>query len=315
MVDGPATDTTKQAYGHAFVLLAATSAAAAGFPAAGALLDDITGTLEKRFWSDTDGLYAEEFTADWETFSDYRGQNSNMHLTEALMAAYTVTGEPLYLERASRVAATLIGDIASAHGWLVPEHYDSQWRPDFSYNRDQPLSTFRPYGMVPGHSVEWARLLLQLGALDPDQAGWTLDAARRLFDRAVELAWDHERTGLAYTVAPDGTVRSAYRYHWTLCEAAAASAHLGVVTGEDSYRAWYQRLWTFIDRYLIDHERGGWHLLLDEHNRPAVLPGLVEGKTDLYHALQCCLVPLTYPATTFATALRDRTWRGAPDGL
>ncbi len=62
--DGP-TDDTKQAYGHAFVLLAASSAKVAGHPDADRLLADISEVLMTRFWEEQHGAVAEEFSRDW----------------------------------------------------------------------------------------------------------------------------------------------------------------------------------------------------------------------------------------------------------
>ncbi len=61
--DGAPTDDTKQAYGHAFVLLAASSAKVAGHPDADRLLADISAILHARFWDDAHGAVAEQFTA------------------------------------------------------------------------------------------------------------------------------------------------------------------------------------------------------------------------------------------------------------
>jgi len=74
-----ATSGEKQAYGHAFVLLAASSAKAVCHPDADRLLNDITEVLLSHFWEDDHGAIAEEFTRDWQPLSSYRGQNSNMH--------------------------------------------------------------------------------------------------------------------------------------------------------------------------------------------------------------------------------------------
>ena len=52
------TDTTKQAYGHAFVLLAASSAKVAGHPDADRLLTDISTVLAERFWEEAHGAVA-----------------------------------------------------------------------------------------------------------------------------------------------------------------------------------------------------------------------------------------------------------------
>src|SRR3954466_15527956 len=53
--DGP-TVTDKTAYEHAFVVLAAASATAAGRPGARELLDDALGVLLDRFWDDEHGM-------------------------------------------------------------------------------------------------------------------------------------------------------------------------------------------------------------------------------------------------------------------
>ncbi|HET9068017.1 MAG TPA: AGE family epimerase/isomerase, partial [Amaricoccus sp.] len=58
--DGPV-DPAKQAYGHAFVLLAAASAMTVGHPLAAPMLADISGILDTRFWEPAHGASAEEF--------------------------------------------------------------------------------------------------------------------------------------------------------------------------------------------------------------------------------------------------------------
>jgi sulfoquinovose isomerase len=62
--DGP-WDPTKQAYGHAFVLLVASSAKVAGHPGADQLITDISTIIRGRFWEEQYGAVAEEFTRDW----------------------------------------------------------------------------------------------------------------------------------------------------------------------------------------------------------------------------------------------------------
>src|SRR4051812_8063520 len=130
--DGPR-DATKQAYGHAFVLLAASSAKVVGHPLADPLLEDITGVLEQRFWEDSHGAVAEEFAQDWSPLSQYRGQNSNMHLTEALMAAFEATSDRSYLEKAERIASLIIGRHAAALDYRVAEHFHADWSLDRDY--------------------------------------------------------------------------------------------------------------------------------------------------------------------------------------
>jgi mannose/cellobiose epimerase-like protein (N-acyl-D-glucosamine 2-epimerase family) len=284
-------DDTKQAYGHAFVLLAASSAKVVGHPLADAVLEDVSEILDKRFWEDKHGAVAEEFGRDWSSISRYRGQNSNMHLTEALMAAFEATGERLYLDRAERIAALIIGRHAAQLDFRVAEHFTSDWTLDRDYRGSD---IFRPSGTTPGHWLEWSRLLLQLWALGEKRHDWLPDASRRLFSQAIELGWDRQRGGFFYTLDWENRPALRQKLWWPCAEAIGAASFLCEHSPSQLHEAWYRHLWSFASRSLIDHEHGGWHPELSEDLRPAAT--LFTGKPDLYHALQACLIPL-FPAT------------------
>src|SRR5690606_32285839 len=71
-------DGTNHCYGFAFVLLAYAHALLAGIEEARDYLEETYALMEQCFWSERDGLYADEASADWRTLSPYRGQNANM---------------------------------------------------------------------------------------------------------------------------------------------------------------------------------------------------------------------------------------------
>lgn len=277
----------KLAYGHVFVLLAASSASMAGHPDADRLLAEIAEVLDTRFWDETAGLYQDEFTRDWQPFSTYRGMNANMHSVEAMLAAHEATGEGLWLERAGRVLDFFTARMAPRHDWRLPEHYTERWDVDPSYSGD-PM--FRPAGTTPGHSFELGRLLLQHWDLGGRADRDAPDRARRLIEQALQDAWLAEG-GLAYTLDLSGQVSIADRYWWPVTEAIGALASLQKLGGTEADEAWYRRLWVFADTHLIDHDRGGWFPELDAAGMPAARQ--FHGKPDIYHALQAVLYPLT----------------------
>ncbi len=278
---------TKQAYGHAFVLLAGSSAKMVGHPDADRLIADVSQVLEDRFWEEAAGVTAEEFTRDWQVISGYRGANSNMHLAEALMAAFEATGEGLYLARAERIAEFFLNGQARRNGWRLPEHYTEAWAADPGYIGN-PM--FRPQGTTPGHSLEWARLLVQMWELGQRRHGWMPEAAQAIFLQAVADGWDTTTGGFYYTIGEEGAPRVADRYWWPCCEGIAAAAVLHATTGREVFEGWYRRIWDFTAPHFLDHEAGGWHPQLGADLHPNSDPFF--GKPDIYHAIQACVIPL-----------------------
>jgi sulfoquinovose isomerase len=298
--DGPRGD--KDAYPHSFVLLAAASGAMAGREPAAALLDDAARVVEQRFWSEEEGACLESWDGAWTTTEPYRGANANMHMVEAFLAAGDATGDPVWYARALRIAERLIGGFARDHGWRVVEHFDEGWNPLPDYNRDDPRHRFRPFGVTPGHGLEWARLLLDVHASLDGRPGWLVDAARGLFDRAMADGW-MDGGGIAYTTDLDGRPVVTDRLHWVVTEAIGAAATLRAATGAEEYEQWYRRLWDFAALRLLDRERGSWHHELDEALRPSERTW--SGKPDVYHAFQATLIPRLPPRPSLAGALRD----------
>ena len=77
------------------------------------------------------------------------------------------------------------------------------------------------------------------------------------------------------------------RLWWPAAEGIGAAAFLNAIDGAPQYEDWYRRIWDFVADRLIDRENGGWR------TEPVDAPcGLFQGKPDLYHALQACLIPL-----------------------
>lgn len=80
------------------MLQATSSAKIVAHPDADQLLIDVSEVLRTRFWEKVHGAVAEEFSRDWRPISRYRGQNSNMHLAEACMAAFATIGDGIGLK-------------------------------------------------------------------------------------------------------------------------------------------------------------------------------------------------------------------------
>ena len=301
-VDGDPITTLKEAYAHAFVVLAASSGVAAGVPEADALLDEALGVMSRHFLDDS-GRVVDSLERDLVSGEAYRGANSSMHTVEAFLAAGDVTGDAAWHQRALAIAEHLIHGVARSHGYDLPEHFDLSWTPLLDYNADRPGDPFRPYGCTPGHLLEWSRLLLHLDASQPQPPAWLVDDARALFERAVEVGWSADgATGFVYTTDWSGAPVTRLRLHWVAAEALAAAGALHTRTGEAFYDEWRQRFEDYVETHLVDHDLGSWHHELDEHNQVSHV--IWRGKPDVYHAYQALLLARMPLAPVLSVQLR-----------
>ena len=304
---GKPVDDSKQAYAHAFVVLAAASATAAGRPGAQELLDEALTVLDAKFFDQDAAMSVDTFDRTFTELEDYRGINANMHTVEALLAAADVTGDRHWLDRAVGIATRAIDEFARANDWALPEHYDSDWNPLLDYNRDEPKHPFRPYGATVGHWIEWARLVLHarsaLIAADGAAPDWMLEAATALMEKSAASFGIDGAPGFVYTVYWDGSPVARERMHWVAAEAVSAAAVMYRVTGDRTWAERYEQWWEYISTYLLDAETGSWFHELDGENQPQGLTW--PGKPDIYHAFQATLIPRLPVTPTLAAALRD----------
>ncbi|MFY0635371.1 MAG: AGE family epimerase/isomerase [Vannielia sp.] len=291
------TDRRRMGYGHVFVLLAASSAHLIGHPDAAQVINEVTEVLWEHFWEDDPGLIGADFGPDWQPLDGYRGMNANMHGVEALLAAYEATGWEIYLNRAGNILWFFLGQMAPQYGWRIPEHYDADWTVDIAHDGD-PM--FRPAGTTPGHSLEFARLLLQHWELAGRPENDVPATARALVERALADGWAEEG-GLHYTVGFDGAPLLTDRYWWPVSEGIGALASLIKLERQEADEVWYRRLWTFASDHHIDHKNGGWYPGLDAKGKPT--ESQFKGKPDIYHALQATLYPLAPGLSRQGTSL------------
>lgn len=283
---GDTIDKTAMAYGHAFVVLAYAHAHMAGIVDAKNKLSDLYSWLDDNFYQPDHNAYADERSGELTTLAPYRGQNANMHMCEAFIAAYKAIGDQRFLERAKRLAQKFAGELCDLAGGMIWEHYQQDWQPDWQYNIDKPDDLFKPWGFQPGHQVEWTKLLLQLHQLSPES--WYVERAKSLFDQAVKYGWDKEHGGLVYGFAPKTyEFADAQKYFWVQAEAIAAAYRLYKVTGEQIYLDWYQTLWQYSWDHLIDHTHGAWFRIVARNGDKITTEKSPMGKVD-YHTLGAC---------------------------
>jgi mannose-6-phosphate isomerase len=173
------TDTTRDLYDHAFVLLA-LAAAVAVVPA------DRLRPRALALMAFIDTAFAHPGGGYLESLPPVlpRRQNPHMHLLEALLEAHAAFGDAVFAERARALLALFRDRLLDAETGALPEFFDDALAPE----RDGGA-----FVVEPGHHCEWAWLLHRAAALlgqMPDD----LAAAARLM-RFAERHGVHAVTG------------------------------------------------------------------------------------------------------------------------
>ncbi len=276
-------DATVMAYGQAFVLLAKAHAFSVGC-ATREEVADAFDRMNEAFFKPADQAYADEITTEG-TLLDYRGQNANMHMCEACLAAHEFTGEARYLDRAEMLIERFAFDLAAQSGDLVWEHYRADWSVDWDYNKDNPGNIFKPWGFQTGHQTEWAKLLMIAHQFRPNPR-WVARAAH-LQRAAYRHGWDAQHGGLIYGFAPDHSPCDTDKYFWVQAESFASAWRLWRHTGETEFLQQYQAIWQWSWAHMVDHEHGAWFRILGADGRKLENTKSPAGKVD-YHTMGAC---------------------------
>ncbi len=294
-----------QCYGHAFVILATSSALLADRKGAQELLEEALELFDLRFWDEREGLAVDTWNTEFSVLDDYRGLNANMHTVEAFLAVADATGREMYRNRAGRIIDHVISWAAN-NEWRIPEHFTKEWKPALEYNKECPADPFKPYGATPGHGIEWGRLITQwaLSVYREDEQARKpyLSAAEHLYQRAVRDAWNVDGApGIVYTTDWKGEPVIHDRMHWTLAEAINTSAVLYRATGMERYASDYVQYMEYLDKQVLDHVNGSWFHQMNEKGE--VTGSVWPGKSDLYHAFQATLIPYCRADVSVASAV------------
>ena len=280
---GQIEDATVMAYGQAFVLLAKAHAFSVGC-ATREEVADAFDRMNEAFFKPADQAYADEITPEG-TLLDYRGQNANMHMCEACLAAHEFTGEARYLDRAEMLIERFAFDLAAQSGDLVWEHYRADWSVDWDYNKDNPGNIFKPWGFQTGHQTEWAKLLMIAHQFRPNPR-W-VERAAHLQRAAYRHGWDAHHGGLIYGFAPDHSPCDTDKYFWVQAESFASAWRLWRHTGEAEFLQQYQAIWQWSWAHMVDHEHGAWFRILGADGRKLENTKSPAGKVD-YHTMGAC---------------------------
>ena len=250
-VDGSVADPAEDAYDHACVLLALAHAHKVGNARALSLGEDTFAFLD-------DAMEDRNMRGFLETSQGegLRRSNPHMHLLEAFLAWYEVTGNRQYLRRAARIIDLFRSHFFDADSWTIGEYYDDDWK---------RASGEQGQWTEPGHHFEWAALLADFAGKSgqKDLVGF----ARKLYASAIANGLNRA-TGLAYgAVSRDGIPLDRMSRSWPQTEAIKAAMALDDTGGPDLKPEIEARVGRLFRWHIDPAPSGLWIDLIDERGR------------------------------------------------
>lgn len=169
---------------------------------------------------------------------DLRAQNPHMHMLEAYLQAFELTGERRWLDR-----ATALVDLARRH-FIDPATGAVR---EFVGHDLSPINGEAGARREPGHQYEWAWLLHRFADLGGDESA-RQDAARMLdFVERLGLRRDGPMAGAPFDATDaEGQVTEDTHLLWPLTEAGKLHAALYLRTADDAHRLNAERIETLI---------------------------------------------------------------------
>jgi mannose/cellobiose epimerase-like protein (N-acyl-D-glucosamine 2-epimerase family) len=253
--DNAARDTTKDLYGHAFIMFGLAHYAAIFSDTDAFNWQLQTNELVHRHFRLPGGWFAPSTTRDWVILGRNLEQNPHMHLLEAYLSAYGATQDEALLKCGTEIISIYTEMLRTRDGTKVLEHFDENGQPAAGGGNL----------IEPGHLYEWYWLLNEYA----DIAG--LPAYRAtcapIIDWADRWGGDSDSGGIYDLVDSDGNVVSSRKRIWPVTECIKALATLVRISGSEQSKGSLAQWIKFIqERYCT--KDGAWHEYLNRNLRP-----------------------------------------------
>ena len=280
---GRTADTKKHIYGQAFTVyaLAEYYHATGEAEALGKALR-LVEQIETASHDARNGGYFETYERDWTLAADQRlsdvdmdekkSMNTHLHLLEAYTNLLRFHEDATVRRRLRELIEIFLEHIINpaTHHFIL--FFDEKWRP-----RSAKISF--------GHDIEGSWLLVEAAEIlsDPAVLERVREAAVKMAQAVYEQGLDSDG-GLLYEANPTNTDK----HWWPQAEAVVGFLNAYQLSGRQHFMDAAERSWTFIEKFIIDHEYGEWYWLVSKSGVPGAGLDKVGPWKCPYHNSRTC---------------------------
>ncbi|MEM8896773.1 MAG: AGE family epimerase/isomerase [Bacteroidota bacterium] len=242
-----------------------------------------------------------------EGFNDVppKDQNSSIHLLEAFTELYQVWPDPLVKERLEEMLILIRDEITHEDGYLRL-FFSEEWEP-FVYE-DSSLESLEQNSYLDhvsfGHDIETAYLLMEASeVLYGEMDSLTMARAKIMTDHSLNQGFDASVGGLfdrGYYLGGKMHIIKDTKEWWGQAETLNTLLIMSQLYPEDpmAYEKKFIQQWQYIDKYLLDHEHGGWYIGgidKEEGAKKAIKSGIWKGAYHTVRSMLNCLHRIDKP--------------------
>lgn len=284
---GLPSDTKKRPYAQAFALYSLTEFYLATNESAA--LDEAFGIfdlLETRCRDSLNEGYFETFERDWTLAADQRlsevdqdekkSMNTHLHVLEAYTTLARAVRDARVRERLRALVNIFLTRIIHPKDFSLMMFFDEAW---------SCKSTHRSFG----HDIEASWLLCEAAEVlaDRELSERVREVALKMAQSVYENGLDVDGTGLLYE-ADAGGVTDTDKHWWAQAEAVVGLVNAYQLGGGEHFLKAAASVWEFIDRHVVDKEKGEWFWKTSREGVPSFdLPKLSQWKCPYHNGRMC----------------------------